>query len=251
MARTPGSRPDPEEAEAVGDNTRPVSGVERDGTVAIAGRRFTWRALGDGPRLLLAQGYAGSADDWPPDFLAALGRSFALLAPDNRGMGGSDLGDPAEVTIESMAADLEALLDELEIDRIAVLGFSMGGLIAQALAVRAPERVESLALLSTDPGGPDAIRARPEDWGRLVDHSGTPRERASRMISVIFPPDVAYLPAAETFITSLDYQPVSLEAMVQALFGEINPSGKLPETVRQPPPASGVLHPFGYGLGFP
>jgi len=168
-----------------------VGALERDGTVDVAGRRFTWRALGSGPRLLLVQGYAGSADDWPPDFLAALGRSFALLAPDNRGVGGSDLGDPAEVTIDSMAADLEALLDELAIDRIPVLGFSMGGFIAQALAFRAPERVESLALLSTDAGGPDAIRADPADWGRLVDHSGTFREQASRTFSVIFPPDVA------------------------------------------------------------
>lgn len=168
-----------------------MGAFERDGTVVVGGRRFGWRALGAGPRLLLVQGYAGTADDWPPDFLAALGRSFGLLAPDNRGMGGSDLGDPAGVTIDSMAADLEALLDELAIDRIPVVGFSMGGFIAQALAVRAPERVESLALLSTDPGGPGAIRADPADWGRLVDHSGTPRERASRTIAVIFPPDVA------------------------------------------------------------
>jgi pimeloyl-ACP methyl ester carboxylesterase len=168
-----------------------VGALERDGTVDVAGRRFTWRALGAGPGLLLVQGYAGSADDWPPDFLDALGDSFALIAPDNRGTGGSDLGDPAEVTIDSMAADLEALLDELAIDRIPVAGFSMGGFIAQAFALRAPERVESLALLSTDPGGAGAIRAEPADWGRLVDHSGSPRERASRTFSVIFPPDVA------------------------------------------------------------
>jgi len=168
-----------------------VSDFERDGTMAVAGRRLTWRALGAGPPLLLVQGYAGSADDWPPDFLAALGRSFSVLAPDNRGMGGSELGDPAGLTIDSMAADLEALLGELAIDRVPVVGFSMGGFVAQALAARAPERVESLALFSTDPGGPEAIRAEPADWGRLVDHSGTPRERASRMISVVFPPQVA------------------------------------------------------------
>ncbi len=168
-----------------------MSAPERDGEAVVAGRRLTWRALGSGPRLLLVQGYAGTADDWPPDFLAALGRSFALIAPDNRGMGASELGDPAEVTIDSMAADLEALLDELEIDRIPVLGFSMGGFIAQALAARAPERVEALALLSTDPGGPDAVRANPAAWATLVDRSGTPRECASRMFSVVFPPDVA------------------------------------------------------------
>jgi 3-oxoadipate enol-lactonase len=164
---------------------------KREGEVEISGRRFAWRELGSGPPMLLVQGYAGTADDWHPDFLGTLGRSFGLVVPDNRGMGGSDLGAPAGLTVDSMAADLEALLDELTIDRTPVVGFSMGGFVAQALALRAPERVESLTLISTDPGGPGAIRADPADWGRLVDHSGTPRERASRTISVVFPPDVA------------------------------------------------------------
>ena len=65
------------------------------------------------------------------------------------------------------------------------------------------------------------------------------------------PYDVAYLPSAPTFITSLDYQPPSLEAMVEALFGELNPSGRLPVTVRQPPPSTAVLYPFGAGLSYP
>jgi len=168
-----------------------VGEPEREGTTTIAERRFAWHTLGAGPPVLLVQGYGGSADDWAPDFLEALGRSFTVLAPDNRGLGASDLGDASAVTIDSMAADLEALLDHASIERLPVVGFSMGGFIAQALAARAPDRVESLALISTDAGGPDAIRADPGDWGRLVDHSGTPRERASRMISVVFPPDVA------------------------------------------------------------
>jgi beta-N-acetylhexosaminidase len=62
------------------------------------------------------------------------------------------------------------------------------------------------------------------------------------------PYDVAYLPGAPTFITSLSYQPPSLEAMVEALFGEIDPSGKLPVTVTAPS-SSKVLYPFGAGIG--
>lgn len=64
------------------------------------------------------------------------------------------------------------------------------------------------------------------------------------------PYDVAYLPGAPTFITSLDYQPVSLDAMVEAMFGEIDPAGKLPVTVTAPG-SSSVLYPFGAGIGFP
>jgi beta-N-acetylhexosaminidase len=64
------------------------------------------------------------------------------------------------------------------------------------------------------------------------------------------PYDIAYLPGVSTFITSLDYQPVSLNALVQALFGQFNPTGKLPVTITQPPPSKTVLYPFGFGLGY-
>ena len=77
-----------------------------------------------------------------------------------------------------------------------------------------------------------------------------PRHRLSTRRRNSTPFDVAYLPAAP-FITSIDYQPVSLEAMAQALFGEINPSGMLPVTVTEPPPGTGVLYTLGCGIGFP
>lgn len=63
------------------------------------------------------------------------------------------------------------------------------------------------------------------------------------------PYDVAYLPGAPTFITSYSYQPPSLEAMVEAMFGEVDPSGKLPVTVTAPS-SSSVLYPFGAAVGF-
>jgi beta-N-acetylhexosaminidase len=65
------------------------------------------------------------------------------------------------------------------------------------------------------------------------------------------PYDIAYLPSASTFITSVDYQPVSLKALVQAMFGQLNPTGKLPVTITQPPPSKTVLYPFGFGLSYP
>jgi beta-N-acetylhexosaminidase len=63
------------------------------------------------------------------------------------------------------------------------------------------------------------------------------------------PYDVAYFPTATTFITSLDYQPVSLNPMVKAMFGQLSPTGKLPVTITTPPPSQQVLYPFGFGLG--
>jgi pimeloyl-ACP methyl ester carboxylesterase len=67
----------------------------------------------------------------------------------------------------------------------------MGGFIAQRLVARMPDRIVALALLATDPGGAESTAAAPADWTRLTDHSGTPRERAARLISLLFPPELA------------------------------------------------------------
>jgi pimeloyl-ACP methyl ester carboxylesterase len=165
-------------------------GSEPGGHFEVEGRRLAWRRLGEGPPLLLINGYAATGADWDPGFLAALAESFAVVCPDNRGVGGSELG-AAELTIDGMAADFEALLDALAIERAVVVGWSMGGFVAQRLAVRAPHRIAALALLATDPGGRDAVPAAAADWRRLTDHSGAPRERATRLISLLFPPDLA------------------------------------------------------------
>jgi len=140
--------------------------------------------------LLLINGYAATGADWDPTFLAELGHSFRVIAPDNRGVGGSELGE-AELSVEAMAADMESLLDSLGVGALPVVGWSMGGFVAQVLAARAPQRVSALALLATDPGGPGAVRADPAVWARLCDHSGSPREQATRLISLLFPPPLA------------------------------------------------------------
>ncbi|MET0557158.1 MAG: alpha/beta hydrolase [Solirubrobacterales bacterium] len=162
-----------------------------EGRIEIDGRPFAWTSVGQGPPLLLVNGYAASGADWDPTFLGGLAGAFEVLCPDNRGFGGSELGAAEGLTIEAMAADLEALLDERGLERLPVVGWSMGGFIAQALALRAPGRVSALALLGTDPGGAAAIPPDSAVWSRLTDHSGTPREQASRLIALLFPSELA------------------------------------------------------------
>jgi len=158
--------------------------------IEVEGRRLAWRSVGRGSPLLLINGYAAASEDWDPAFLGGLAESFEVICPDGRGIGESELGEE-DLTIDGMAADFEALLDSLEIDRLPVVGWSMGGFVAQRLAVRAPERVAALALLATDPGAPDSTDADPEVWAQLTDRSGTAREQASRLISLLFPPALA------------------------------------------------------------
>jgi pimeloyl-ACP methyl ester carboxylesterase len=138
---------------------------------------------------MLINGYGGTGTDWDPTFLGALAEHFEVICPDNRGMGGSDLGDE-ELTIAAMAEDVEALMDALELEVAAVCGWSMGGYVAQALAERAPSTISALALIGTHPGGPSYVpTGDAEAFARLIDYSGTPREQATRLISVFFPPD--------------------------------------------------------------
>ena len=158
--------------------------------IAVEGRRLAWRTAGDGPPLLLVNGYAATGEDWDPTFLGGLAESFEVICPDNRGVGGSELGE-VELTVDGMAADLEALLDFRGIGRLPVVGWSMGGFVAQRLAARCPERVAALTLLATDPGAPDSTAADPEAWARLTDRSGSDREQATRLISLLFPPVLA------------------------------------------------------------
>jgi pimeloyl-ACP methyl ester carboxylesterase len=157
------------------------------------GRSLAWTAVGAGPALLLLNGYAGAGRDWDPAFLGALAAHFRVVCPDNIGLGDSILAAEAEVGgVEGMTADSIALLDALEIDRAAVVGWSMGGMIAQSLVRAVPERVAAVGLISTHTGGPDCVDAAdPAVWQRLIDHSGTPREQATRLLSLLFTPERA------------------------------------------------------------
>ena len=156
------------------------------------GRRLAWTAIGDGPPLLLLNGYAGTRLDWDPVFLGALAAERRVICPDNIGVGDSPLATGAAVGgVEGMASDAIGLLDGLGIERTAVVGWSMGGMIAQSLVRSVPERVTALGLIDTHTGGPDCVDAAPGVFAVLIDHSGTPRDGATRLISLLFPPDRA------------------------------------------------------------
>ncbi len=151
---------------------------------------LAWTRHGSGPPLLLINGYAATAADWDPAFLDALSERSTIIRIDNIGMGASPA--PAHPpTIASMAADARDVIEGLDIAPCAVLGWSMGGFIAQRLAADAPRCVSSIVLLSTDPGGDAAIQRGAAVTQRLFDHSGSPDARAERLISLLFPPDLA------------------------------------------------------------
>jgi len=116
--------------------------------------------------------------------------SNELILLNNRGIGGStDDGRPFDIA--KLADDAAHVIATLGIEHVSMMGWSMDGFIAQAFAVKYAARVDKLVLLSTDPGGIDADLACPEVWSQLLDTSDTPNEQALRLVSLLFPNDVA------------------------------------------------------------
>jgi pimeloyl-ACP methyl ester carboxylesterase len=111
---------------------------------------------GSGPALLLVPGIPAIASDWAP-LAERLSGSRRVIAYDNRGSGASSV-TPAPYTCAQLAADAVALLDALGIERADVFGMSLGGMIAQELALGWPERVDRLVLGCTHCGLEHAAR---------------------------------------------------------------------------------------------
>ena len=116
--------------------------------------KIAWERLGSGEPLLLIQGLGYARWGWEP-VVEPLARSFEVLLFDNRGIGESDVPQ-GPYTVAEMAGDAVQVLDEAGVERAHVIGTSLGGLIAQELALEHPERVGKLVLACTTPGGPRA-----------------------------------------------------------------------------------------------
>jgi pimeloyl-ACP methyl ester carboxylesterase len=137
--------------------------VVREDSAIVAGRKVRYLAGGAGWPLLLLHAFPLSADMWRPQ-LADPPDGWQLIAPDLRGFGGSPAGGPGnpQPTMDDYAADVEGLLNELEIDRAVIGGLSMGGYVTFALFRRAPERFSGVVLADTRAGAdtPDGRQAR-------------------------------------------------------------------------------------------
>lgn len=116
-------------------------------TLKVYGTSFYYELHGEGEPLLLISGLASDSQSWPP-VLTPLALHHRLIVPDNRGSGRTPLG-ATPLRVEAMAEDCLALLDHLSLEKVSVLGHSLGGYIAQRLALRWPERVNRLILVGT------------------------------------------------------------------------------------------------------
>ena len=127
--------------------------------------RIAWERRGAGPPLVLVHGLGYARWGWEP-VADALAERFELILLDNRGIGASE-APPGPYAVGPMAADVAYVMDDAGIGRAHVLGTSLGGMIAQELALACPDLVDRLVLACTTPGGPSAYPLL-EDTLRLM-----------------------------------------------------------------------------------
>ncbi len=123
-----------------------------------------YEIIGQGEPLVMIRGIGSNVDHWYEQ-VPILSKKYQLLVFDNRGIARSS--DPGgSFSTKDMAADTIALMEAMGIKKAHVLGYSMGGMIAQELALAYPEKINGLILVATDCGISLRIKARPE-YSRL------------------------------------------------------------------------------------
>jgi len=177
-----------------------VAGTEPAGDLAFLGPVYQvpvngitvgYRQFGSGPPLVLIVGQDSAMSYWGPDVLRRLAEHYQVTIFDNRGVGYSTDQPDQPLSIELMSDDTAALIEAIGLDRPAVFGWSTGGEIGLALAVRHPGEVGSLAVSGATAGGPTAVPATaevdalfnstdPADQIKLLDLLFTPSGAAAR-----------------------------------------------------------------------
>jgi pimeloyl-ACP methyl ester carboxylesterase len=155
-----------------------------------------YEEAGSGEPLVLIMGLGGDLQGWALT-APALAKHFRVITYDNRGAGRSGAPD-RPYSIAGMADDLAALLDALTIPKANILGFSMGGYIAQEFALKYANRVDRLILLSTAPGIDGYGRVVVGNWMN-VQRSNMSREQVVRFRA-------AYLYSADLFDDEARYE---------------------------------------------
>jgi pimeloyl-ACP methyl ester carboxylesterase len=192
-----------------------------------------YREVGTGSPVLLIMGFGGSMDEWAPSFVDALAARHTVVVFDNAGIGDT-AALPSPLSISAMAGQTSALISALHLGRTAVFGWSMGGMIAQALSVLHPCQVSQLILAATQAGTGKSLPIPPAAEAALASSD------LATVLSVLFPPDQAA--AEQAYLVGIlqypDRYPVSAavktqqDAAIQQWMAGQDPAGRQLDRIR-------------------
>ena len=204
-------------------------------TAATTDGKVAYRMLGAGPPLILIMGYGGTMDVWDRRFIDALAQRYRVVIFDNAGIGGT-ASVPAPLSIDAMANQTSALIRALRLGRTSVLGWSMGSMIAQALAVLHPTQVRRLVLCATYPGNGATVKPSQQAIDAL--NSGNP----GVVMADLFPAD--QVSASRSYEAALTAYPAAAAAPAATITAQAraitrwwngaDPAGRRASTIATP-----------------
>jgi pimeloyl-ACP methyl ester carboxylesterase len=199
--------------------TAPTQFVDADGV------RFAHRRLGpeSGIPLLLLQHFRGNMDNWDPAVVDGFATERPVILFDNRGVGRSSGLTPE--TVADMASDVMAFVAGLGLTRVDVLGFSLGGMIAQQILFVRPALIRRAILVGT--GGPGAAGMFSPEVTTAA--TGIPSD-ADSILSLFFPPSPVGQSAGERYLRRMlmrgDREPATTQQTIQAQLAAIRAWGE-------------------------
>lgn len=139
--------------------------------IEAAGTRYAYRTMGqtEGTPVVLFVHFRGTMENWDPKLLAPLAAARPVILFDNKGVGETNGETPESVS--EMAQDAIAFIQALGHDQVDILGFSIGGMVAQEVALQAPNLVRKMVLAGTSPEA--GVNPHPEIFERMNRHGGT------------------------------------------------------------------------------
>jgi pimeloyl-ACP methyl ester carboxylesterase len=171
----------------------------------VMGETYAYRRFGSGASLplLLLQHFTGTLDNWDPAVTDPLASAREVILFDNAGIGRSTGEVPA--TIEGMAAHALAFLDGLGVTTCDVLGFSLGGMIAQQIAAERPSLVRRMILVGTAPrGGHDIMHVEKPSLAKVFQDGSL--RGYTRLPKLFFAPTESSQAAGAVFIARLAHR---------------------------------------------
>ncbi len=196
---------------------------------------IAYRAVGSGPPLVMITGYSGTMEDWDPDFVDALAQHYRVIIFDNAGVGRTR-ALPPPVSIDAMASQTSAFIAALGLGRPDVLGWSMGSMIAQALAVLHPDQVRRLVLCASYPGNGTEVRPSQQAINEFTGGD------AQQVMAQLFPAGQAA--AQQTYLLAISGYPPAPAVPAGTLAGQkhavdqwwagADPAGRLAATITAP-----------------
>ncbi len=190
---------------------------------SITNAKMAYKIVGSGDPLIMCIGYASNMDLWSTEVIEILRQKYKVIVFDYRGMGYSTNSDTS-FTIPTLAEDVNELLTVLNISKAHVLGWSMGGFVAQMFAIDHPEKVNKLILYATNFGDTMSVKPSQEISDILSSPLSTPAEQLSTLFSnewlAAHPEPWKYLPNVKE-----PYNPATIGLQYYAVQGWLSEGG--------------------------